>query len=165
MWKKITKQKHFFDHLKQLPVHSGGRDCFTLLHLTHTYISPLELKKGEKEVQTLLFSTHTGGGGRWQAGSPKPAPSSDGANLANNHFIRHALGGTSRGQVGSSLISNKEGHSHGLELRKPRPPSAGHHGNWTNHLEGSGNPALRMGQLYPTFRGKTCNNSCKVLCK
>lgn len=33
------------------------------------------------------------------------------------------------------MISNKEGHCHGLDFQKTHPPSAGHLGIWTNHLE------------------------------
>lgn len=107
-------------------------------HLLFSYIwhkqEPDGLKKGKK-VQTLLLSSHSGEGERLQAGSPKPALTSVWTLVTTTSLHRRALGGTSRGQVGSSLISNEEGHGHGLDFQKPHPPSAGHLGIWTNHLE------------------------------
>lgn len=82
------------------PIHYGGRNYLTLLHLKHVSPAPppLGLKNGEKEVQTLLLSTHSGENGRWQAVNPKPALTSGGVCLVTTtsySFIRNGQGGTS----------------------------------------------------------------------
>lgn len=94
--------------------------------------NPLDWRRERKFKHCCLAPT-LGGGGRWQAGSPKPTLTSVWTLVTTTSLDRRALGGTSRGQVG--MISNKAGHGHGLDFQKTHPPSAGHLGIWTNCLE------------------------------
>lgn len=62
---KKIKMKQIFVHFKKLLVCYGGRNYFTLTF--EMYSPPTahpRLKKGEKKIQTLLLSTHSGKNGR-----------------------------------------------------------------------------------------------------
>ena len=83
--------------------------------------------------------------------------------------------------MGSSLISNEEGHGYGLDFQKPHPPSAGHLGIWTNHLERQWESSsqkwvsvtphseerlvIKIVKYFANKRKKKLNNGCKEVCK